>query len=153
MSITKLSKNWMKGEQFSDNLKKEVDNMTDTWFVDPEFHKVFKRANEHTEMKGCRTPTDIRRRMDSTIKAYDIAIRTGYIKEEKVKHRFIFAKKNLKKLRDSEFPEATIARARRNPDGIVGQTLLHGYSKAKAIILARRQRLRRMTRIRRRRLR
>ena len=115
--------------------------MTDTWFIDPEFHKVFKRVNEHTEMKGCRTPDDIRRRMDATVRAYDLALKTGYIHDEKTKRRFIFAKKNLKTLRESDFPEAIIAHARRNPDGIVGQTLVHGYAKAKAIILARKRAL------------
>jgi hypothetical protein len=125
--------------------------MANTWFIDPEFHKVFKRVNEHTDMKGCRTPDDIRRRMDSTIKAYDLALKTGYIKDEKTRRRFIFAKKNLKKLRDSDFPEAVIAHSRRNPDGIVSQTLVYGYQKAKSIILARKRRLKRMIRMRRRR--
>ena len=119
--------------------------MTQTWFIDPEFHKVFKRVNEHTNMKGCRTPSDIRRRMDSTVKAYDLAIKTGYIEHEKTRRRFVVAKKNLKKLRDSEFPEAIIAHSRRNPDGIVAQTLIYGYAKAKVILLARKRRLGRMT--------
>jgi hypothetical protein len=120
-------------------------------FIDKEFHPIFKRVNEHTDLKGCRTPEDIRRRMNRTIKGYDLALKTGYIKEEKTKRKFLNAKKKLKQLRDVGFPEATIAHANRHPDGIVKQTLLHGYQKARAIILARKSRLKRMIRIRRRR--
>jgi hypothetical protein len=125
--------------------------MPNSWFIDKEFHPVFKRINAHTDLKGCRTPEDIRKRMDRTIKGYDLALKTGYIKDEKTKRRFLNAKKKLKKLRESDFPEAIIAHANRHPDGIVNQTLLYGYQKAREKILARKTRLRRKMRMRRRR--
>jgi hypothetical protein len=124
--------------------------MTNSWFIEKEFHPVFKRINEHTDLKGCRTPDDIRKRMDSTIKGYDLALKTGYIKDDKTRRKFLVAKKKLKQLRDSDFPEATIAHANRHPDGIVNQTLLHGYEKAKALILARKRRLMKTIRVRKR---
>lgn len=123
----------------------------DSLFIDREFHPIFKRVNAHTDLKGCHTPEDIRRKMNRTLKGYKLALKTGYIKDEKTKRRFLNAEKKLKQLRDSDFPEATIAHANRHPDGIVNMTLQYGYDRARSLILARKTRLKRMIRMRRRR--
>ena len=117
--------------------------LEDSMDLDEVFLPLFKRVNKHTNMKGVRTPSDIRKKMDRTINAYGTALKTGYIDSEKAKRKFIFAKKNLKKLKETEFSEKAIARANRHPDGIEALTFEHGYDKAKQILLKRKRNLRR----------
>ena len=114
--------------------------------IEAEFHGIFKRVNKHTKMKGVQSPKDVRKKMDRTIKAYDIALKSGYIESEKSKRKFVNAKKNLKTLKKSEFAEIAVARSRRHPHGIEALTFEYGYEKAREILLKRNSRLRRKRR-------
>jgi len=117
--------------------------------IEQDFPRIWRRFNKHTKMKGCKTPKDIRRRMDKTIRGYDLALKSGYLDSEKSIRKFQNAKKNLKKLKKSDFPETAVARAIRHPAGIENLTFQYGYEKAREIMLAKRRSLRRRKRRRR----
>jgi len=116
--------------------------ITDSMEIEEFFVPLFKRVNKHTNMKGVKTPNDIKKKMNKTAKAYDTALKTGYIDSDKVKQKFFRAKQNLKNLNKTDFAKVAVARANKHPDGIESLTFQFGYPKAREILLKNRRKLR-----------
>jgi len=114
---------------------------------DKEFHLIFIRISDQIPLQGAFTPEEINARIIDRAKAYKYLAKRGYMSERTAYNRA----KNLENLvytRGTDFGTRAIATARRHPNGIESLTLRYGYTKAVDILLERRTRLRRMTRIR-----
>lgn len=116
---------------------------------DKEFHAIFARISATIDLRGAFTPDEINSRILTAAKAYKTLAKTRYM-NPKVAYRKATNLEKLVYTRGTDFGTRAIAIARRHPVGLENLTLNYGHTKAIDILLERRTRLRRMTRIRRR---
>ena len=112
-----------------------------------EFHRIFDRAAQTTNLKGKFTAEQIE---EELIRVRDICERRSERAEtRRIQTKYNFRAVQLERLVEYGFPQRVIAEARANPRGKVALTLTYGYEEAKRRLLAQARTRVRMTLVRR----
>jgi hypothetical protein len=117
---------------------------------DKEFHPIFARVSSTVDLRGAYTPEEVNARIIAVAKAYKKLAKTGYMNPKRAYRNADNLEKLVYTAGSTNFGIRAVSMARRHPYGIENLTLNYGHTKAIDILLERKVRLRRMTRIRRR---
>lgn len=100
---------------------------------DKEFHEIFDRVSKEVDLRGCKTPADVNRRLKQKIKQ-QIYAANNPLKKLRATNRATFLKNLI-----PAFAKRVIDEAHTEPRGKIALTLKHGRKKA-AILFGRLQR-------------
>ena len=117
---------------------------------DREFHPLFCRVSATVDLRGAFTPEEVNARIIVAAKTYKKLAKTGYMNPKRAYRRAANLEKLVYTAGSTNFGIRAVSMARRHPHGLENLVLNYGQSRAIDILLERKTRLRRITRIRRR---